>query len=460
MITEPQGPVKVPPEEHIKLSLLRELQGLKATLRNEGHRRMVDDLMMKVDAMLEIEEVELGTKKLAIKEVERLVRKLERAQSPGTNRDIETLREVQKLLHALVRFELTGSFGDFGGGPGPSSSQGRIPNGDSASNTGPASELSLLRLADVMFSRPVPEVTPDLEPSTCPIGIFGGPSDEPLVHHWRLLSRGTGTQTTQIDVVAVSVADGQPGEITATITDENGVQSVTVPHPTTRGGISDTLPLAVGGGKIFDLMIENNPEVGVGQHYLLAWGPQMELGHAGPMHYLEDPPSLWAFHVSDGEIVEIVIAVDDADGIGDVPNQARNIGFAVAHPDQLDTPSVISEGEDPISPGSPIVITFTSEADQTLVLKVQGDGHYRMEKTSGSDRGFYALPCPAGEGPPREGPREEDLKRKIIDLLDSVGSGSDGSGSDGPLTIPLEELNQLGQSGTATLSPVGDQTEL
>ena len=86
------GAPAIPPEEVIKLNLLRELQSLKAILRNDNHLRLVDDLMIKVDAMLEIESVELATKGLAIREVEYLIKMMEEGPGPIDNGGtIETL---------------------------------------------------------------------------------------------------------------------------------------------------------------------------------------------------------------------------------------------------------------------------------------------------------------------------------------------------------------------------------
>lgn len=84
-------PVPVPPEELIKLNLLKELQGLKAVLRGEENLRIVDDLMIKVEAMLEVEEAELDTKRLAIQEVERLIGLLREQPGPGNGGDPPSL---------------------------------------------------------------------------------------------------------------------------------------------------------------------------------------------------------------------------------------------------------------------------------------------------------------------------------------------------------------------------------
>ena len=84
-------PVPVPPEELIKLNLLKELQGLKAVLRGEENLRIVDDLMIKVEAMLEVEEAELHTKRLAIQEVERLIGLLREQPGPGNGGDPPSL---------------------------------------------------------------------------------------------------------------------------------------------------------------------------------------------------------------------------------------------------------------------------------------------------------------------------------------------------------------------------------
>lgn len=106
-----RGPQQGSPEEQLKLGLLRDLQSLKSTLRNEGHIRMVDELMIKVDAMLEIESVELETKHLAIRQVEGLIRRLEDHQPGASDPNIEILEEVLHWLNVLVRIELAESGG-------------------------------------------------------------------------------------------------------------------------------------------------------------------------------------------------------------------------------------------------------------------------------------------------------------------------------------------------------------
>ena len=239
----------------------------------------------------------------------------------------------------------------------------------------------------VLFSIDLPD-TPTTNWSSCIIGLFGGPGNVPLVHHWKVLSR----MATNIEVIisADTVNTAETGDITATLTDNVGVQTVTVTHPSTAGGTSMPLALTLTPGVIYDLTITNNLD-GAARHYRVgAKEVDVELGWEESLLYPEPGRNDWAINVGTGENVELVFYVDNP-GSGDVPNQATSIEYAVA---QLSGPDLVQQTTSAISSGSPITVNFTSSTQQTLILKIDGNGHYRIKKTTGIDNGFYARPCP------------------------------------------------------------------
>ena len=108
-----------------------------------------------------------------------------------------------------------------------------------------------------------------------------------------------------------------------------------------------------------------------------------------------------------------------------------------------------------LGPGSPVTIEFQNgNAPQTYILKQIGaDGHYMMEKTTGSDRGLYALPCPAEEPPPRP-PSPRDLKEDAIDKLEAVKASILGGAPDvGDAGDAVEGIDEAIEHIKSSLDP-------
>ena len=261
-----------------------------------------------------------------------------------------------------------------------------------------------LILADVYFTNPVPDINPGRPNESCIIGIFNGPEDDRGGHNWWLLHRSDPTlHTVNLNVWATSVNPAEVGEITVRITDAVSTKEMTVPHPA-GGENMGTLAVSVIGGNRYEFSVSRTGEVAEAHHYRLGTDTiETELGWGGRfdyLYYMEAGRNDWAFHASpqpqEANAVDISIVVD-ATGTGEVPNQAQNITYAVVDAATLN--DVIPQTTQAINPGSPINIAFPVAAgNATFILKIDGDGHYRMQNQSGTDWGFYLLPCPEQEG--------------------------------------------------------------
>lgn len=246
--------------------------------------------------------------------------------------------------------------------------------------------------------------------------------------HWKVLSRGPAGMTpgtlheVQLLVGAASVnVLEEAGKVRATVVDESGVKSIEVVHPLTFDGDTNvmSLTLSILAGEIYDLTIENLPESPfslkrVAKHYKLgAVQPYVELGYGSPaLEYIEGGIKRWAINVAPGEQVEFLISVDDESGSPPppgVPPQATEIEYRVGEPGVgiIAGPVVAA-----ISPLSPVVINFSNPYAQvkTYVVVVLANGHHKMEKLSGPDRGLYALECQGGPPPPPPRPVDIDVK--------------------------------------------------
>ena len=112
----------------------------------------------------------------------------------------------------------------------------------------------------------------------------------------------------------------------------------------------------------------------------------------------------------------------------DVPNQANSMLYGVAR--YPAGPNIVPATVSPISPGSPIMISpaFSPAGDEILALKAVGSGHYKTQKTSGSDTGYYAIPCPA--------PTQHGISENAIKLVPTGDPNQDLSDPATPLVIP------------------------
>lgn len=247
---------------------------------------------------------------------------------------------------------------------------------------GPAS----LAAADgpVAFSRPVPALFPDAPYLTCEIGHFAEPS---RAHNWKLYLRDAGLWNVDLLVVASAAHPEENGAIRATVRDESGPKSVTVPYPTS-GDSQEKLTLALMGGKVYGLAVERlEPATGPAAHrYKLgASDRRLEIGWADPLSYLEPASQAWVVHADAGETVRVQLFTDHV--------RTQTLGRATKV-----TALVRQMNREPVSPlttytAFPTTLSVPDSPGETLVVRVRADGHFMMRKASGSDLGFYALPC-------------------------------------------------------------------
>lgn len=238
----------------------------------------------------------------------------------------------------------------------------------------------------ITFSRPVPDLYPNEPFVTCLIGNFEEPS---RIHHWKLLFRGSGLQNVNLTVVATTVNTAETGAIKATVVDQNGPQTLSVPFPNSQGDNMGSLPLTVNGGQIYDLILERiEPPSGPGAHHYKLGSPdkRLELGWEDPLRYLEHEGQVLVANADSNENVSLDIFTDPPAAAG--ANQATAVTVNVKRPDC----SVVFPSTQIILPGT---ISIANYSGGTLVIDIENaDGHFRMRKNSGMDRGFYALPCP------------------------------------------------------------------
>ncbi|MBI4658843.1 MAG: HYR domain-containing protein [Verrucomicrobia bacterium] len=243
----------------------------------------------------------------------------------------------------------------------------------------------------VTFSRPVPNLVPHVPSRTCIIGNF---DVSPPAHHWKLHFRGPGTeaQTVPLEVVATAVNPAETGAVKASVTDESGLQTISVPH-LPSGDNPGVLNLTLLPGGIYDLAVERvEPSQGPVAHHYKLGSPdrRLELGWEDPIRYIEPPYQAWAVNADAGENVSLEF-FNDGVGFPEEGGGVDPIGVTLGI-DSTDCTEIF-----PIQGFLlPTTITLPNFAGGTLILYVKGSAHYQMRKNSGSDRGFYALPC-AGE---------------------------------------------------------------
>jgi DNA-binding CsgD family transcriptional regulator len=116
--------------------------------------------------------------------------------------------------------------------------------------------------------------------------------------------------------------------------------------------------------------------------------------------------SSWSFNSDDGETARIRFFTDSPPPFN-VP-QATQLTYSVARP----AGGIIVR--DTVVASLPAEVAVPPDVSPAKLLNIRANGHLRMEKISGSDRGFYAAPCipqpghfganfaggPAGIGPP------------------------------------------------------------
>ncbi|MBI4546196.1 MAG: hypothetical protein HY703_13440 [Gemmatimonadetes bacterium] len=298
--------------------------------------------------------------------------------------------------------------------------------------------------ADLPFSQPVPFAA-QLDNRTCLIGIFTGPQNLPLVHRWNVRVGGSQVQNVTLRVDAHSVNANDRGTLRATLRDLAGNQIATADvaytgSPTNTGDLTATLSPGVYRLSLEAIPTTEPPPAQSGQHYQLGASAGVALGWAGPLNYNESggpEGHFWAVNAGAGEPVQVVFSVDGA-GPG-VPNQATSITYEVRNADNTAGP--VAPTTAAISPTQPVTVAFTSAQARAYLLRVAASGgHYRSEKTSGGDRGFYGVQC----NPPPPPPPRIVVTRVQIDIKpgsdpNSINLGSKGLVAVAVLTRPLEQ---------------------
>ena len=264
---------------------------------------------------------------------------------------------------------------------------------------------------DMMFSNPMSRL---LEPSgynTCTIGNFGGAENHALVHHWKYLSRAGGPVTLRVTAISVNSTDAG-GEIKAIATHKPSpsgatTSSISAAHSGTKGPagyVSATMTVPTEQGVTYDLTVASvrGPFGPSGHHYRVGVaGPDahyVELGYGDPaLEYLEPGLSRWAVNAGPGEEVTLELVVDAHPASGAPPDPFA-VEYSVLDPDGS---AQVVASEVVLRPGSASEIGFPNAAAtaRTYILKLYvpaPGGHFKLVKSSGPDRGLYALDCSRG----------------------------------------------------------------
>ena len=190
-------------------------------------------------------------------------------------------------------------------------------------------------------------------------------------------------------------------------------------------------------------------KVGVAERYVeLGWGL-----FDRPLHYLEPGRNDWIIHVDGSEAGGVAIGIDVD------PGQATSIEYAVAEAGPTFGSKISGGGPNGglvatslvSGTGTDFTFTFTPTTGVSIYrVMLNGiDGHYFAHKITGSDRGFYLLPCggspPAPPKPPPAEARtigfwknhEDDLLQHLPQSLGTLNIPDDALG----LALALDILN-------------------
>lgn len=229
---------------------------------------------------------------------------------------------------------------------------------------------------------PDPDPTPGDTECSCEIGIFEADN----THDWILVWDGTGFPSDVfLKVVAMTITEGESGSILATITDDSGLKTLEVYHPSTVAEAEDFLLLDLTPGVPYALTIE---QTGTAHHYKIGSDdPDLLIGQDG-ISFLEGTIQDWEIVAGPSENVEIVFATDSVD-FGTL--QSSQIDVTVLDGNTvIYGPATLSMTVD--VPQSIAFTNTTSERD--LTVRVDPNlGHFGMTKVGG-DTMFYVLDCP------------------------------------------------------------------
>ena len=240
--------------------------------------------------------------------------------------------------------------------------------------------------------------------------IYSGPTclqmeaEEPGIHYWFIKPDASGALTINVNAVSVNPID-ESGSIKATLFDgATNLGTTTVLHPVSPSPIGSAntgaISFAADPTKIYRLEIVAGPiippQIQQARHYSLeVVGGTADLGINSPsQRYFEHELEAFHLNVNSGESLALQISVDSppANGV----NQASSITLEIRSSANA---LLHSQSATPISPGSPInvLLPAAASADSRLLL-INGDGHFRVTKTSGTDTGLYVDGCPPKDG--------------------------------------------------------------
>ncbi|MFC1491453.1 hypothetical protein ACFLQ0_02560 [Nitrospinota bacterium] len=316
------------------------------------------------------------------------------------------------------------------------------------------------------FSAQISSLFPDRDFATCTQGHHEEPREVP--HYWFVRPHASGDLTVDVSAFAVNVTE-ESGSIIARLYDgDTLLGEVTVIHPTgpeTQDGDENTGsigPVQVAASAVLRLEVTRGVPVGTpgeGHHYKLAFSEvgdeRVDVGLNSPVHkYLEGGPQVFHVNVEQGENFRLAML---ADPDPNVPPQATTASVEVRD----------SETGEVLIPEATVTLPHTLAADGvsagTLVVDIsQVEGHYRLDKQSGSDIGTYFDTCPplSGGGPFAQIPIVDAHSQVDTELYtgdtDDADPGEGTPGSDTEIDTVLDRMAANGVTHTILSPRVND----
>jgi hypothetical protein len=255
------------------------------------------------------------------------------------------------------------------------------------------------------FSNGIPNANPLV---TCLQGHF---NPQAPTHYWFIKAEQTGTLTVDVRATAVNPT-GESGSVIANLFDgATNVGSVTVFHPTGLGpnpGDENIgfITISATGGTIYRLELQLGPPVNLetmqAHHYKISTsGVSTDVGVSSITHQYSEhvsPGELYYVNVVQGENFVLNFITESPDHGA---NQATQVTVEIR-----DGTNTLLYGPTTLSlplPPSVTPINIPNVNAGTLKVLITADGHYRLDKTSGTDHGIYYDTCPLPPPPPPPG---------------------------------------------------------
>lgn len=213
--------------------------------------------------------------------------------------------------------------------------------------------------------------------TTCEAGDF----ESLNTHYWKLRAGGSGIRTVTLRIGTMARPEPDPDlEQTVFVTIRDLYAARTAQAVMDDAETFTDFPIVVQSGETYDFSVA----VSGLRHYRIGTAEDdVELGIAMAFDALGPRESNWLFNVEPGEWnVEV---------LGDsrsVP--ATSVTYAVA---ALDRPNPVPLTAAELGPDAPIRISGVANKPETLIFHVAANGHLRLRKVDGADRGLYPLTC-------------------------------------------------------------------